>query len=378
MRALKFLIEKEFKQIVRNPLLVFLILFFPMLMIGFLPFAIDFQVKNVKIEIIDHSQSTYSRRLISKIAASQQFTLVGTTFDYETAMDGIEMNDSEMLLEIPQSFESDLVNSKGAEVGVAVNSVNGTVGLLGSNYLNKIISDFSNEVREELISTLSREEMQKLATLPQAELRPQFLFNPTLDYKNYAVPSFIILTLTMICGILPALNIILEKEKGTIHQINVTPINKFYFILSKLIPYWIIGMIVMVISVAFAYWVFGQWPTGRLFELFFSAIIFVISISGMGIIVSNYSETLQQASFVIVFVVLVMTLLSGMFSPVSSMPTWAKVIAYSNPYTYVTRTVRMIYLNKAGLLDILPDLLALLGFAIVLSGWSVISYHKRT
>ena len=377
MKTLKFLIEKEFKQMFRNPLIPRLIIMFPILMILVFPWAVSFEVKNIKIDVVDHSQSSYSKRLTDKVAASQYFILNDTPIDYQTAMLNMDNGKTDMILEIPASFDKEIVKSRTSSVGVAVNSVNGTLGLLGSNYIMQITNAFSEELRGELINTLSPQAKASVMNIPQINIIPQYKYNPQLDYKNFMLPGFMVLLLTILCGILPALNIVMEKENGTINQINVTPVSKVSFILAKLIPYWVVGIIVMIISVFLSYLIYGLWPAGSVIAILFSAIVFILSISGLGIIVSNYSETMQQASFLVMFFILILVLLGGMFTPVSSMPVWAQIIAAVNPFNYLTLTFRMLYLNGSTLADVSGNLFAMILIATVLNGWAVLSYKKR-
>lgn len=365
MKTLKFLIEKEFKQMFRNPLISHLMIFFPTMAILVFPWAINFEVKNIRVDVVDHGKSVYSKRLMDKVAASNYFILHDTPLNYESAKRNMEAGKIDMILEIPTTFDEDMVKTKSSRVGVAVNSVNGSMGLLGSNYLTQIVNDFSDELRGEVSS------------LPHFTVEQRYRFNPGLDYKSYMIPGFMAIILTIICGILPALNIVMEKENGTIHQINVTPVNKMWFILAKLIPYWTIGIVATIISIAAAYFIYGLWPVGSVFTVLFAAIVFIISISGMGIIISNYSETLQQAAFLVIFFILIIILLSGMFTPISGMPPWAQAIAAANPFTYLTRSLRMLYLNGSTLIDISGNLLMLALFSILLNTWAVVSYRKR-
>lgn len=377
MKTLKFLIEKEFKQMFRNPLIPRLIIMFPILMILVFPWAVSFEVKNIKIDVVDHSKSSYSKRLTDKVAASQYFILNDTPIDYQTAMLNMDNGKTDMILEIPASFDKEIVKSRTSSVGVAVNSVNGTLGLLGSNYIMQIANAFSEELRGELINTLSPQAKASVMNIPKINIIPQYKYNPQLDYKNFMLPGFMVLLLTILCGILPALNIVMEKENGTINQINVTPVSKVSFILAKLIPYWVVGIIVMIISVFLSYLIYGLWPAGSVIAILFSAIVFILSISGLGIIVSNYSETMQQASFLVMFFILILVLLGGMFTPVSSMPVWAQIIAAVNPFNYLTLTFRMLYLNGSTLADVSGNLFAMILIATVLNGWAVLSYKKR-
>lgn len=377
MKTLKFLIEKEFKQMFRNPLIPRLIVIFPTMVMLVFPWAVSFEVKNIKIDVVDHGKSVYSQRLTDKIAASRYFILNDTPPDYQTAMVHMESGETDMILEIPASFDKDIVKSRTSGVGMAVNAVNGTQGLLGSNYIMQIVNDFSSELRGELSHTLPAQSRASMARMARIDIVPQYKFNPTLDYKNFMIPGFMVLLLTIICGILPALNIVMEKENGTINQINVTPVNRIVFILAKLIPFWVVGLVVMVISISVAYLMYGLWPAGSAIAVLFSAIVFIISVSGMGIIISNYSESMQQASFLVMFFILILVLLGGMFTPVSGMPAWAQVIAAVNPFKYLTDTFRMLYLNGSTLANVSGNLLVLGLIAIVLNGWAVFSYKKR-
>jgi ABC-2 type transport system permease protein len=377
MKSLKYLIEKEFKQMFRNPLIPRLIVLFPTMVLLVFPWAVSFEIKNIKIDVVDHSKSVYSRRLTDKIAASRYFILNDTPPDYQTAMMNMEQGETDMILEIPASFDKEMVKSRSTGVGVAVNAVNGTQGLLGSNYIMQIANEFSTDLRGELMHTMPAQSRASMMLMPQIEIIPQYRFNPALDYKNFMIPGFMVLLLTIICGILPALNIVMEKENGTIQQINVTPVSRIGFILAKLIPFWIVGLVVMIISVTVTYLMYGLWPAGSMLAILFSAIVFIFSISGLGIIISNYSENMQQASFLVMFFILILILLGGMFTPVSGMPSWARVIAAVNPFNYLTKTFRMLYLNGSTLAEISGNLLILGIIAVILNGWAVLSYKKR-
>ncbi len=361
----------------RNPLIPRLIVLFPTMVLLVFPWAVSFEVKNIRIDVVDHNKSVYSQRLTNKVAASRYFILNDTPLDYQTAMMNMESGEADMILEIPSTFDKDMVKTRSSGVGVAVNAVNGTQGLLGSNYIMQIVNDLSSELRGELLHTLPPQSRASMMRMPKVDIVPQYKFNPELDYKNFMIPGFMVLLLTIICGILPALNIVMEKENGTINQINVTPVSKMNFILAKLIPYWVVGLVVMIISITISFLMYGLWPAGSVIAVLFSAIVFILSVSGLGIIISNYSETMQQASFLVMFFILILVLLGGMFTPVSSMPAWAQLIAAVNPFNYLTSTFRMLYLNGSSLAHVSGNLFVLVLIAIVLNGWAVFSYKKR-
>ena len=372
MGTLKFLIEKEFKQTLRNSIIPKLIIGYPIMVMLIFPWAINFEVKNIKVSVVDHNNSVYSQRLIQKVDASKYFIINNITSSYNDAMVDIEKNNADIILEIQPSFDKNIVTSKRADVMLSANSVNGTRGLLGNAYLSQILNDYSAELRSELGHTgvPSRQKMSFISTIPQ------YKFNKNLDYKVFMIPALMVMMVTLIRGMLPALNIVSEKENGTIQQINVTPVNKYHFILAKLIPYWVIGFIILSIAFLVVGMLYGIWPAGGFLPLYVSSIVFIIGISGFGLIISNYSATLQQAMFLAFFFILIIILLSGLFTPIASMPKWAQIVAHSNPLSYFMEIMRMIYLKGSSYSGIAAPLLSLLGFAVGFNMWAVLSYSK--
>lgn len=375
MGTLKFLIEKEFKQTLRNSIIPKLIIGYPIMVMLVFPWAINFEVKNIKVSVVDHNNSTYSQRLIQKIDASKYFIINNITSNYNEAMLDIEKSDADIILEIQSSFDVDIVKNKTTDVMLSANSVDGTRGLLGNAYLSQILNDYSSELRSELAPRTGTN-MQSQQKMSAINVIPQYKYNENLDYKEFMIPALMVMMVTLICGILPALNIVSEKENGTIQQINVTPISKYQFILAKLIPYWIIGFIILSIAFVVVGLLYGIWPAGGFFPLYLSSLVFIIAISGFGLIISNYSGTLQQAMFLAFFFILILILMSGLFTPIASMPKWAQIVAYSNPLSYFMEIMRLIYLKGSSYAGIASPLLSLLGFAVGFNTWAVLSYSK--
>ncbi len=362
---LKFLLEKEFKQIFRNAFIPKLILAMPIMVMLVLPWAANQEIKNVKLSVIDNDHSTFSERLTGKIAASGYFRLTNISNTYSEAMQSVDAGKADIILEIPQEFEKELFKSKTVNVMLSANAVNGMKGGLGSAYLSNIINDFTAEINKEQGSIL------QLSTL-----HSQFRYNPSLNYKVFMIPALFVMLLTLLTGFLPALNIVGEKELGTTEQLNVTPMNKGIFILAKLIPYWIIGIVILSICMGIAALVYSLIPAGSLAVIYFYAIIYILAVSGLGIIISNYSDTMQQAMFVMFFFMLIIILLSGLFTPISSMPLWAQFITNFNPLKYLMEVMRAVYLKGSGIRELLPQFFALFGFAVAFNAWAVGSYKK--
>jgi ABC-2 type transport system permease protein len=289
-------------------------------------------------------------------------------------MKSIEAGKADIILEIENDFEKNMIRENVGHVMISANSVNGIKGGLGSAYLSSIIADYATELRVES-GKLKAENNFQLSTF---NFQPLYKFNPHLDYKVFMIPALMVMILTLLTGILPALNIVGEKEAGTIEQMNVTPVKRLMFIMAKLIPYWIIGFIVVGICMGLGALIYGLYPAGSLFTIFFFASIYILVVSGFGLVISNYSNTMQQAMFVVFFFVMVFILMSGLFTPVSSMPDWAQKITIFNPLKYLMQVMRLVYLKGSAFGEMIPQFVALCCFAVGLNMWAVISYRKSS
>ncbi|MDP4277455.1 MAG: ABC transporter permease [Bacteroidota bacterium] len=368
---LKYLIEKEFKQIFRNPVLPRLILVFPFVVLAIFPLVANFEVKDLNLCVVDNSHSGMSDELIRKIVASDYFRLTETAASYREALKYVEQNQADVILEIPAGFERDLLREGSTSVMISANAVNGVKGSICNAYLSYIILDYNNRIRTELMPENDGQIQGHL------QIVPQFLFNPELKYPLFMIPALMVMMLTMICGFLPALNIVLEKEKGTIEQLNVTPVNKFVFILSKLIPYWIIGFVVLTICFGVAWLFYRLKPAGSLLTIYLFVSVFVLAFSGFGLVISTYANTLQQAMFMMFFFVVTFIFLSGLYTPVSNMPRWGRVISVFSPLKYLMEVMRLVYLKGSGFQEMTGQFMALCGFAVLFNGWAVLNYRKQ-
>ncbi len=373
---LKYLIEKEFKQIWRNPIMPKLIFIFPALMMLLIPNAANMEVKNLRICVVDSDHSSFSQRLVSKSDNSNNLKVTSYVSSHNEAIKEIEYDNADIILVIPKGFEKDLIKEGKTQIMVEANSVNATKGGIGSSYLIAIINSFSDDLYSDGKISINKGSFK--GVIPKLEIIPKSRYNPQMKYKIFMVPALMVMLITMLCGFSPALNIVSEKEKGTIEQINVTPVKRWGFILGKLIPYWIIGLLVLTLAIVLAKLFYNITPVGNLGLFYFFAMIYILVVSGMGLIISNYSSTMQQAMFVMYFFMLILILMSGLFTPVESMPLWAKIIAACNPMKYFVEVVRAIYIKGSGLSALLNQMIVLLTFAGGLSFWAVLSYRKNS
>lgn len=371
MRTLKFLLEKEFRQIFRNPSIIRIIFVMPCIQLLILPWAADYEVKNLRISVIDHDHSSYSRQLISKITATHYFILEQYSDSYKHSLEQVEAGNVDLVLEIPAHFERDLVKENEAPLFMAVNAINGVKAGLGAAYLQSIVRDYNREVRTEWI------QMPRLSPELNIEVVSSNWYNPLMNYKYFMVPGILVVLLTMVGASLSALNIVKEKEIGTIEQINVTPIKKHHFILGKLIPFWIIGLIILSIGLFIAWAAYGIVPVGSLFVIYCFAAVYLLVLLGLGLLISTYTHNQQQAMLISFFLMMVFILLGGLYTSIESMPGWAKAITRINPVAYFVEVIRMVTLKGSGFSDISRHLFTMLGFAVALNGWAILSYRKR-
>ena len=369
--VLPYLIEKEFKQMMRNIVLPLIYVLLPLSVINVVPRIATQEIKHINFSVVDNDHSPLSERLIHKLSASPNFHLVGNFASYQQASATIDNADADMIIEIEPDFEKKLMVDGLAQVAVATNSVNGMKGSLSTGYVTQILADYSAQLRDEAGLDAGATRTTKF------NVEPRYLYNTTLDYKLYMIPALMALILILICSFLPALNIVGEKEKGTIEQINVTPIRKVDFILSKLIPYIIVGLFLLTFAIFLAWAIHGYWPVGDLWLIYLFAMSFVLVMSSLGLIVSNYSSTTQQAALLIFFFMMIFMHMSGMLTPIASMPKWSQTLTLINPMRYFMEAMRAIYLKPVTFADLQWQFMCLTIMAVILWIWASISYHKN-
>ena len=358
---LRYLIQKEFLQIRRNAFLPRLIVIFPIMMICVMPWVMNQEVKNIRVDVVDNDRSPLSRQLVHSIEASNYFIFNGQKPTYRAALKDIEAMDANVVLVIPLHYSRDLTQGRRPQVLIAANAVNGTKGSMGSAYLSQIVTAH----------------VEPSVAAMQAKLSTLFLYNKHLNYKVFMIPALFAMVMMLMCGFLPTLNIVGEKEAGTIEQINVTPVPKWAFILAKLIPYWLIALFVIVVNILLSWLIYGITCAGPLWLVFVLAMLLALFWSSFGLIISNYSDTMQQAVFVMWFFVVCMLLLSGLFTPVRSMPHLAYLTTYVTPMHYFVDGIRTVFVRGGDFHSIAHQLLALLVIASLMAVWAIKSYRKN-
>jgi len=372
MKTLLFLLEKEFRQILRNKQNVSILIIGPVIQLLLLPLAANYSVKNISIAVVDNDHSTFSRKLIPKITSSGNFKMAEYTSSYRQALSAVQQDKADLVLQIPLHFEQDLVRENSQKLYIAINAIDGTKAGLGGYYLGSIISDFNSDIRN------SWQQGSSVSGSPHISVVSSNWYNPLLDYNLYIVPAILVTLVTALAAMQSAFNIVQEKESGTIEQINVSPIKKYIFILGKLIPFLLMGIIIFSLGLGIARLVYGIIPVGSLIVLYASLIVYLFAMLGLGLLVATYSDTQMQAMSLAFFFIMIFNMMSGVFNSVDSMPGWAQGLVETFPPSHFIKIMRMVVLKGSGFGDIAYHLGAMAIIGLVLNSWAVLNYRKTS
>lgn len=368
MRTILIILEKEFRQIFRNKAMIPLIFFMPVIQLLILSNAATYEIKNIKFNVVDFDQSHFSRELISKFTASNYFVLNDVSFSVENSQESFKKNQSKLIIHIPKDFEKNFRTEGLSEIQLVINAEDGSAAGIINNYAANIIRQFNVD--------MGIESQTKSEPIPLITINYSNWYNPELNYKTYMVPGILVVLVTMIGAFLSGMNVVKEKEIGTIEQLNVTPIKKYQFIIGKLLPFWIIGMGELMFGLILGILIFNIPLLGNPLFIIMLASVYLFVVLGMGLLISTLTDTQQQAMFVAWFFLVLFILMGGVFTPVESMPQWAQTIAFFNPIAQFNRAMRMIMLKGSGFKDVLPTLYFFIAYASVMMSLAVWRYRK--
>lgn len=374
MKTIILIIQKEFRQIFRTKAMIGILFIMPIFQLFILANALTFDIKNIKIAIINYDNSSISNKLINKIQTSTFFQIVDFPKSRKDAEKLLDKNSADLYLEIPPKFEKKAYSEREVKLSIIVNSIDGTKATVGFNYLLNILTNYQKEISEKVGQKINFE----LTDLPKLiELRTANWFNIKQEYRIFMVPGLVVLILTLIGGFLTGINIVKEKEVGTIEQINVTPIKKYQFIIGKLTPFWILGMFEFFFAMSIAILFYDIPFLGSPFVLTVFAAIYLTLVMGIGLLISTISDTQQQALLVTWFFLVIFILLSGFFSPIENMPPLIQNITLFNPLRYFVEVVRLVMLKGSGFSDIKFQIFMTILYSFIINFFAVILYRKR-
>lgn len=368
MRIIFYIVQKEFLQIFRDKLLSRAIILVPVLQMVLLVYAATFEMKNIKIHFIDKDKSVMSSELIQKFSSSRFFVTIDVNENEEMAKENLLRNKADIVIIIPNRFNKHLTTGQKPSVQLLLNAINGSLAELSMAYCFAVIRNYSEDIVSEKIMVDG--------ITPNVFVHTRHWYNPELDYKIYMAPGILALLITIIGWMMTGMNLVREKEMGTIEQLNVTPIKKYQFIAGKLIPFLIIGLADLAFGLIIAKILFNIPIEGSLLTLVAFSTIYLIAVLGIGLFISTISQTQQQVLFVSFFFVMIFVLMSGLFTAVENMPEWGQKLNMINPMAYSIKVIRMVLLKGSGFVDISEELISVSLYAVFTNGLAIWRYRK--
>ncbi|MBV6522480.1 MAG: putative multidrug ABC transporter permease YbhR [Gemmatimonadaceae bacterium] len=365
MRALRFLVWKEFLQIVRDKATLAQMLMVPIVQLLVLSNAATFSIQETSVAVVDQDRTTSSVALADRLTGGRQFSVERVTASPNEAERDLVEGRASMILHIPPRFEEELVRDRRAQVQLSLNAEEGAVAGLVGGYAQAIIADFARD---------------RSATIRAGgmEVRPRAWFNATRNYKHYMVPAILVSLITIIGTLVTAQNVARERELGTLEQLNVTPLTKTQFIAGKLIPAWIAGLVIFAVGLAVGKLLFGIPIRGPVWVVMVGAGIYLTVALGIGLFVSTITRTQQQTMFVSFFLLMIYLLMSGMFTPIESMPSWAQMVGAATPVRHFVWVMRAVLVRGAGFETVWPMLAGLGVAGLAVLALAVRLYNKTS
>ena len=359
MRTVGFLLRKEFRQVRRDRVMLVQILAIPLVQLLVLANAATFEIRDSRMFIVDESRGSDSRALARRFAASDYFSIDGVSSSTRPANERMMAGDVALILHLPADFDRDRGRGEIASVQIVTSAEDGAAAGIVASYAQTIVADFAAG-----------------STRRGVEIRTRGWYNEELNYQQHMVPGILVVLVTIIGTLLTSMNIVREKEIGTLEQLNATPLRRSEFIAGKLLPFWILALLELAFGLIVARLVFDIPMRGSLALLFGAGGIYLVVALGVGLWISTVTETQQQAMFVTYFFLMINLFMSGLFTPIASMPGWGRAAAELIPLKHFIEIARAVLVKGAGADALVVPLLALVAMGLVVFTVSVRQYSK--
>ena len=351
--------RKEIRQLKRDTRMLYVLFVFPFVLLVIFGYAINFDVHHIKMVVYDHENSETTRDFVYRLTSSNYFDLVGHINSEDQIRQVLDRGEAQVVLVFPQDFSRNIYSNKTGKIQILVAGIDANTASVISNYMNAATSTFSYKIAREELAVRGRS-----AYMP-INLEPRFWFNPDLNSTLYLIPGLISMILIMTAVISIAMSIVREKERGTMEQINVSPLSSLELLVGKTLPYSIIALVIASIILFAGYILFGVTIKGSVFLLFISTFIFLFACLNLGILISSVSDS-QQVAFQLSALISLLPsfLLSGFVFPIESMPPVIQVLTNITPVKFFIIILRGILLKGVGLESFWPQIIYLLIFSV--------------
>lgn len=357
MKIILPIAKKEFRQIVRDPRTLGVLVLVPIFLLLMFGYAISLDVKHISLEVVDYSRTAASRSLVRRLSATEYFDMAGYAESTDAADFILESGEAQCILVIPVDYHRRIVRGGTAELQVLIDGSNSNIGATAMGYIQRIIQDVSVQILEE---------KRGMEIDGGVELRSRVWFNPELRSPVFLIPGLISLILMVTAVISTAMSIVREKEQGTMEQLIVAPISPLQLVIGKTIPYTILSLVIAVMILMAGSIFFDIEIQGSFGLLMLVSFIFLLGCLGLGILISTIADSQQVAFMLATIITLLPTfILSGFIFPIDNMPVPIQAVTYIIPARYYLVALRGIMLKGTGIAPFLDEVAALLLFAVL-------------
>lgn len=366
MKQLLPFIRKEFYHVLRDKRVLLMLFGLPIIQVVLFGFALSNEIKNTGIAIFDQDKSAVSSALITKIDENKYFDVDRNLSNPNQFHEAFKDGKVKILLVIPSDFSDNLTLQKKANLQILIDGTDINMGNQIASYLQNIILDF--------YKSQSKNSVQTYTITPEIRM----LYNPQLKGAPNFVPGVMALILLIVCVMMTAIAIVKEKETGTMEILLVSPMKPSFVIIAKAVPYFILSMLIVVVILILSYFLLDLPINGSLILLFFVSTIFILTNLLIGILISIFVTTQQQAMLISLIATMLPTLmLSGFMFPIENMPIPLQVISNIIPAKWYYIMIKNIMIKGTGVSIIWKQMLILSGMMMVLFAIAVKKFKIR-
>ena len=364
---IRHMVRKEFIQVLRDKRLRFFVVVPPLVQLLVFGYVVTMDVNVVPAVLVDHDRTAASRELARRFGSSGIFVFTARAVTEQGVREVLDRGEAACAIQINRGFERDLSKGKRASVQIVLDGTDSNTASVVMGYVNQIIERYS----------LDRPGARIAARHIPVELRLRAWYNPDLRSKNYNVPGVMSTVITLVCLMLTSLSVVREREMGTMEQLMVSPLRPAELMLGKTIPFAVISIVDMVLVTLIGVFWFEVPIKGSLLVLFLGTSLYLLSVLGIGLFISTFAQTQQQALMTTILFYMPNILLSGFVFPIKNMPELFQVLTYGIPLRYFLVIIRGVFLKGIGIEILWPQMVALLIIGVVVITVSSFRFKKR-
>ncbi|MCX6137402.1 MAG: ABC transporter permease [Ignavibacteriales bacterium] len=365
------IMKKELRQLRRDRRVLLILTFIPAMMLLLNGYALNFDVKDIRMGVIDLEKSTGSREFINSFVTSGYFAYVEQLPSAEAATQRIDDAKLRVAIVVPRDFSNTLLSNRPASVQVLIDGMDANAAATVVGYVQAVSLQYSQKIMLASIAKMGR------GSYVPIQYDARIWYNPELKSAKFLVPGLIAFILAITAVIATSLSIVREKERNTIEQIDVSPVRPYELIIGKMIPYAVISLIAAALVLVAANILFDVVVKGNYFYLFIATLLFIISALSIGLLVSTVSDS-QQVAFQLASLtsMLPTMILSGFMFPIRSMPWWLQILTNLTPAKFYLVILRSIILKGVGFEAFWDQTLYLILFIVVVLTISIRRFKK--